>query len=43
MLLGYNSYSEMILEHRMAKSPETVELFEDDLIGRIIEQGKKDK
>jgi hypothetical protein len=33
----------MILERRMAKNPQTVELFEDDLIGRIIDQGKKDK
>lgn len=43
LLLGYSSYSEMILERRMAKSPQNVEVFEDDLIGRLIDAGKKDK
>lgn len=33
----------MILERRMAKTPQNVEVFEDDLIGRLIEAGKKDK
>ena len=43
LLLGYSSYSEMILERRMAKTPQNVEIFEDDLIGRLIDAGKQDK
>ena len=43
LLLGYSSYSEMILERRMAKTPQNVEVFEDDLIGRLIDAGKQDK
>lgn len=27
----------------MAKTPQNVEMFEDDLIGRLIDAGKKDK
>ena len=27
----------------MAKTPQNVEIFEDDLIGRLIDAGKKDK
>ena len=39
LTLGYSSYSEMILENKMAKDPMTVQKFEDDLIRRISKQG----
>ena len=34
-MLGYSSYSEMILEPRMVKNPMTVQNFENDLIQRL--------
>ena len=33
--LGYSSYSEMVLEDRMAKTPSKVEKFEENLINLI--------
>lgn len=38
VLLGYDSYSEKVLEDRMAHDPLTVQKFENDLINKI--QGK---
>jgi len=35
LMLGYSSYSEMVLEPRMAKTPMMVQQFEDDLTHRI--------
>lgn len=42
LVLGYSSYSEMVLENKMAKDPITVQKFEDDLINRISKQGEKE-
>lgn len=42
LLLGYSSYSEMVLEPRMAKSPMLVQQFEDDLTHRISSMGAKE-
>ena len=39
LLLGFTSFSQMILENRMAKNVQTVENFEDDLTNRIHGQG----
>jgi len=41
-MLGYSSYSEMVLEPRMAKSPMMVQNFEDDLTRRIAGMGAKE-
>lgn len=35
VLLGYNSFSEFILEDRMAKTPQNVAMFEDSLTKKI--------
>jgi Zn-dependent oligopeptidase len=42
-LLGYSSYSEMILEPRMVKNPLTVQNFEDDLIKRLQGSALKER
>jgi|TARA_B110001450_G_C17539734_1_gene448116 Zn-dependent oligopeptidase len=43
VLLGYSSYSEMVLEGRMAKNPATVQKFENSLIGKISQQSVAEK
>ena len=43
LILGYNSFSEFILEDRMAKTPQTVADFEDKLTKKIQDQGAKEK
>lgn len=43
MLLGYSSYSEMVLEGKMAKNPATVQKFEDSLINRLSAQSKVER
>jgi len=42
LMLGYSSYSEMVLEPRMAKTPMMVQQFEDDLTHRISGMGAKE-
>ena len=41
-LLGYKSHAEYVLEERMAKSPETVDRFIDDLLYPSLPFAKKD-
>jgi len=43
LLLGYSSYSEMVLEGKMAKNPATVQKFEDSLINRLSAQSKVER
>ena len=40
--LNYNSYAEYIQETRMARNPETVWEFENNLINKVREKGKLD-
>ena len=42
LLLGYSSYSEMVLKDRMADSPAKVQKFEEDLIELIKPFGQKE-
>lgn len=42
LLLGYNSYSQYTLERKMAKTPETVQTFEEDLANLIINKGREE-
>ena len=39
LLLGYSSYSEYILKIMMAKDPQTVQKFEEDLANLIYKKG----
>ena len=43
LILGYSSYSEMVLEGRMAKNPATVQNFEDGLIQKLSQQSVIEK
>jgi Zn-dependent oligopeptidase len=42
IILGYSSYSQYTLERKMAKNPETVQHFEEDLANLIIKKGKEE-
>lgn len=41
-LLGYKNHAEFVLEDRMAKIPEVVEKFENDLVKKLKKQGEKE-
>ncbi len=41
-MLGYKSYSQFILEIRMAKEPMSVQNFEESLTKKIIDKGKSE-
>lgn len=43
LLMGYQSFTELTLKDKMAKSPANVEKLLDDLTGRITQKGKKEK
>ena len=40
--LGYSSYSDYILEIRMAKDPKVVQDFEEELTLKLLEKGKEE-
>ena len=40
--LGYSSYSDYILEIRMAKDPINVQNFEEELTLKLLEKGKEE-
>ena len=42
VLLGYSSFSQYTLEKKMAKNPETVQTFEEDLANLIINKGREE-
>lgn len=41
-LLGYESFSKYVLEERMAKAPENVEKFMEELYEKIVAKGKEE-
>ena len=42
LLLGYSSFSQYTLEKKMAKNPETVQKFEEDLANLIVNKGREE-
>lgn len=43
LLMGYQSFSEMVLKDKMAKNPQNVEKLLDDLSSRIKTKGRKER
>ena len=42
MELGFSSYSDYILAIRMAKTPENVQNFEEELTQKLLQKGKEE-
>lgn len=43
LLMGFQSFSEMVLKDKMAKNPQNVEKLLDDLSSRIKQKGRREK